>query len=192
MQGYNMTSKKISFITGNPKKFSEVAKNISPKIILEQLNIDLIEPQILSLREISAYKAKQAFEIAKKPVIVEDSGAFFDTYNEFPWAFTKFIFNQLGIEGLKKVLHKSNTGKFVTILSYMDDTLWEPLQFIWEITGKFAFDHIQWKIDHHMPYNHIFYPETSQVPAIMIYEQRTQDNHRQRAVKVFNEWIENL
>ncbi len=41
-----------------------------------------------------------------------------------------------------------------------------------------------------MPYNHIFYPENSEVPAIMIYEQRTQDNHRQRAVKAFNKWIE--
>jgi len=184
-----MTSK-INFITGNPKKFSEVVKNISPKVTLEQLNIDLIEPQCLSLREISSYKAKQAFEIAKKPVIVEDSGTFFDAYNEFPGAFTKFTFNQLGIEGLKKVLQASNKGKFVTILSYMDESLSEPLQFIGEITGKFAFDHIQWEIDHHMPYNHIFYPETSEVPAIMIYEQRTQDNHRQRAVKAFNKWIE--
>ncbi len=186
-----MTSK-IGFITGNPKKFSEVAKNISSKIILEQLSIDLIKPQCLSLWEISANKAKQAFEITKKPVIVEDSGAFFDAYNEFPEAFTKFIFNQLGIEGLKKILQESNTGKFVTILSYMNDTLSEPLQFIGEITGKFAFDHIQWEIDHHMPYNHIFYPENSEVPAIMIYEQRTQDNHRQRAVKAFNKRIESL
>ena len=74
----------IGFITGNPKKFSEIASNISPKVQLTQIKIDLIEPQTLSLSEISAHKAKQAFAIANKPVIVEDSGAFFDAYNEFP------------------------------------------------------------------------------------------------------------
>ena len=182
----------IGFITGNPKKFSEIASNISPKVQLIQIKIDLIEPQTLSLSEISAHKAIQAFAIANKPVIVEDSGAFFDAYNEFPWAFTKFIFSQLGIQWLKKLLDGVNTGKFVTILSYMDETLAEPLQFIGEISGKFAFDHIKWEIDSHFPYNHIFYPEDSSVPAIDIYEQWTKDNHRQRAVGKFNEWIESL
>ena len=45
--------------------------------------LHIIEPDYDSLEEVAQAKAEQAFEQLKKPVIVEDTGVFFEAYSNF-------------------------------------------------------------------------------------------------------------
>lgn len=181
----------ILFVTGNPKKFSEVDNSISNKVILNQIDLGLDELQTNSLEEISKHKALQAFQKIWKPLIVEDTWLIFDAYDNFPWAFTKFMYQSLWFEGLQKLLdNKNNSARFKTVLSYADKN-WDIKQFIGEIEWTIKFD---WNLtgEIHMPYNYIFHPENSEVPAIKMYDEWKYNNHRSRAVQNFNEFINNL
>lgn len=185
----------LYFITWNESKFNEVQWVISDKINLIKFPADLPEPQTTDLKEISRVKALAAWDLIKKPVIVDDIGNYFDAYHDFPGPFAKFAYKQLWFEGFKKLLTGvTNTGWMTTVVSYMDGTLTEPLQFIGTVTGEWKFDHLDESnnIDSNMPYNNIFYPEWSPTPASFEMKVRLNTrNQRVRAIKEFNKWVEN-
>lgn len=184
----------LTLITGNPKKVTEISKHLHPGIKLSHKNLDIHEPQSISIEEISAHKAQSAFQELQTPVIVDDTGVFFDAYNNFPGPFAKFSYQQLGFRWLAKLLDSQELqkGNMKTIISYMDQNLDTPLQFMWEIKGLFKFDHIDINLseDNHMPFNDIFFPEWREVPVKEDYERRTKDSHRGRAAKGFSQWRE--
>ena len=186
---------KLYFITGNDSKFKEVQWVISNKIELIKFPADLPEPQTTDLREISRVKALAAWELVKKPVIVDDTGNYFDAYHDFPGPFAKFAYKQLWFEWFKKLLTGVvNTGWMTTVVSYMDETLTEPLQFIGTVTGEWRFDHLDniSLIDPNMPYNNILYPEWSLTPVTQNMDRRLSErNQRVRAIEEFNKWVEN-
>lgn len=186
---------KLYFITGNESKFKEVEWVISNKIELIKFPADLPEPQTTDLREISRVKALAAWELVKKPVIVDDTGNYFDAYHDFPGPFAKFAYKQLWFEWFKKLLNwVTNTWWMTTVVSYMDETLIEPLQFIGTVTGEWKFDHLDNTslIDPNMPYNNILYPEWSLAPVTQNMDRRLSErNQRVRAIKEFNKWVEN-
>ncbi|MDD4352887.1 MAG: non-canonical purine NTP pyrophosphatase [Candidatus Nanoarchaeia archaeon] len=112
----------LSFITTNTYKLNE-AKSIFQPIGIEIVgeNIKLIEPNDLSQEEITIFKAKQAFEKIKKPLIVDDTNIYFSDYDDFPGIYTKKIIQSVGIEGIKKLLiDKSKNAYFKTIIVYID------------------------------------------------------------------------
>ena len=79
----------------------------------------------------------------------------------------------------------------MTVLSYMDETLKEPLQFIWKIEGEFDFDFLEWLEEESlMPYNYIFIPDGREKPVHFFYDEFARDSQRARAVKKFNEFLE--
>ena len=61
----------LVYVTGNPHKAKHFAVMMDMEI--KHLDIDLDEIQSLELREIVEDKAKKAYELVKKPVIVEDT-----------------------------------------------------------------------------------------------------------------------
>lgn len=53
-------------------------------------------------------KAKQAWEQLKKPLIVDEVGVYFHKYNNFPGAFTKFVYKGLGFDGIYKLMNNND------------------------------------------------------------------------------------
>lgn len=186
-------SKEIYFVTGNDKKFNEISANLSADVKLIQHDLDTLEIQTTSLLEISKDKALKAFEEIKKPLIVDDSGVFFDHYFEFPGAMAKHMFKSLWFEGFERLLAEERIGKkwsMQTVISYMDETLKEPLQFIWKVEGEFNFDFLEeFGDDKFMPYNHIFVPDWYEKPVQFFYDEFKMINQRARATKKLNEFL---
>ena len=91
------------FITGNQHKANYLAKLLD--IPLEHRKINLDEIQSVSLEEIVTHKVKQAYEIAKRPVLVEDVALSFSALNGLPGPFVKFFVDaDNGLENLCRML----------------------------------------------------------------------------------------
>ena len=113
----------IYYVTGNPGKFDEVKRYLEahePTIDLIQFDADLPEPQTLDQRHIAKTKARAAWELLKKPLIVDDSGIFFDAYNHFPGTLTKFVHKGIGFDGIFTLTAKNNKATFRLTLAFCD------------------------------------------------------------------------
>lgn len=89
-----MKSKPLIFATSNQGKIAEI-KAIFPNAEFLPLPIDCTEPQPQGLKlsdaiEVALLKAKNAFTLLKKCVIVEDTALFIESLNGFPGSLVKF------------------------------------------------------------------------------------------------------
>ena len=95
----------ITFITSNTNKFLVLQEKLKKfGICLRHAKIDLIEPQVLSIRDVAEFKAKQAFELLKTPVLVIDSGLTIPALNGFPGPYTKYFSETIGNAGFLNLL----------------------------------------------------------------------------------------
>jgi non-canonical purine NTP pyrophosphatase (RdgB/HAM1 family) len=83
----------VTFITGNSKKAEYLSKLLGLKI--KHQKVDLDELQSLDLKEIVEHKVRQAYEIVKAPVLVEDVSLEFNSLNGLPGTFIKFFVENL-------------------------------------------------------------------------------------------------
>lgn len=87
------------FITGNQNKADYLSQMLG--IQLEHHKVDLDEIQSTSLDEIVTHKVKQAYELVKKPVLVEDVALSFEALGGLPGPFVKFFVD--AEDGLEKM-----------------------------------------------------------------------------------------
>jgi len=95
---------KLLFATTNKYKIKSaelVLKKYGIKVVGEPAEIT--EIQASSPEEVAKDKAKKAFKIIKKPLIVMDSGLFIKPLNGFPGVYTNFVLKTLGEDGLIKL-----------------------------------------------------------------------------------------
>jgi XTP/dITP diphosphohydrolase len=113
---------KIYYATSNQGKISIVKSFFSDleNFEIELVDLDLFEEQTLSLEDVAIAKAKQAWDILQQPVLVDDSGCFFDRYNNFPGTMTKFVYQGLGFEGLYRLYDVGDRASFVTKVAFAD------------------------------------------------------------------------
>lgn len=107
---------KLIFVTGNKHKL-EIAESVLNMYDIEVENIDL-DPDEIQETNIEVIAAKSALEAAKeinKPVIKTDVGFEFEALNGFPGAFGKYVFKQLGTEGILKLLEDKDNRKGIAI-----------------------------------------------------------------------------
>jgi inosine/xanthosine triphosphate pyrophosphatase family protein len=69
---------------------------------LEKIHLELTEPQEMDVEVIARAKAEEAFQKIGKPVLVEDTGWYFDVWNGLPGAFAKFFYVGRGLRGNTK------------------------------------------------------------------------------------------
>ena len=108
--------KKIIFLTGNKHK-KEIAEAVLSQygLEVEARDIDLEEIQDTDIEKIAIWSAKQGAKRLNMPVIKTDVGFSIDALNGFPGAFGKYVFPQLGVDGLlcliagKKNRHATST-----------------------------------------------------------------------------------
>ena len=92
--------KTISFITGNPNKlreFGQIIGDVAP-FVFDSKNIDLPEYQG-EPEEIAIAKCKTALEIAKSPVLIEDTSLCFNALGGLPGPYIKWFLDKLKPEG---------------------------------------------------------------------------------------------
>lgn len=116
-------TKKIFFVTTNAAKFEEVKRwtqELDPSIILEQAAIELPEYQDSDIYKVAIGKANAAWDLFKKPVLIDDGGIYFEQYNNFPGTFAKFVYQGIGLEGIWKLIENDTRTMFLSCLVYKD------------------------------------------------------------------------
>lgn len=151
--------KEIIFITTNKHKVKEISAILKEfNIKVKQLKIDYVENKEDSMEEVSKKAAKLLSAKLNKTVIVEDTGLFFNAYNNFPGALPKFVIQGIGFDGIFRLLKNKDRGVYCkTVIGYCEPDK-NPIIFTGEIHGKITNKIIKPKKET-MPYNHIFIPD---------------------------------
>jgi len=106
---------KIYFATSNSGKV-ENARNILSDCQIEQLNVELVEPQSGSIEEIARSKVKQAVKKADIEedafLMADDSGLFVDELNGFPGPLSSPFDSMVGKERLLDLVDLSADAHF--------------------------------------------------------------------------------
>jgi non-canonical purine NTP pyrophosphatase (RdgB/HAM1 family) len=89
------------FISGNQHKVDYLRKWLD--LPVEHQAVDLDELQSLSLKSVVEHKAKQAYQLVKQPVLVEDVGFTFEAMGRLPGPLIKWFLEELGPEGLTQL-----------------------------------------------------------------------------------------
>ncbi|MFA5310081.1 MAG: RdgB/HAM1 family non-canonical purine NTP pyrophosphatase [Candidatus Paceibacterota bacterium] len=122
------------FATGNHQKLKEFEEILGIK--LNHSDLDLDEIQSIEVEEVAEHKAKQAYEILKEPVIVEDTGLYFEELNGMPGAFIKFFIKKLTLDKVCSLIKENRKAKAITCIAYFDGE--ELKTFIGETKGEIA------------------------------------------------------
>jgi non-canonical purine NTP pyrophosphatase (RdgB/HAM1 family) len=184
--------KRIFYSTTNDGKFEEIKRYVDehkPSIEVKQFDKELPEIQSTNQEVIAIDKAEQAWKLLKEPVLVDNSGVYFDHYNNFPGTMSKFIFHGLGFEGLLKLVEDDNRASLRIYMVYKEN---EDEHHIFEgvCEGKI----VQPKnFDAHpgRPYDAIFMPEDSGKTMAQIRgtEEEKKYAFRLRALQKFLDWL---
>jgi inosine triphosphate pyrophosphatase len=93
----------ITLVTGNAGKLAEWQRLLPAEFELLSQDVDLDEIQSTDVEEIIIDKAKRAFEVVGKPIIVEDIAAGLTRLGELPGPFIKFFEKKLGMDALHQL-----------------------------------------------------------------------------------------
>ena len=112
---------KVLFLTGNKNKVVEANQILSnlgyevEQFLVDGLTPEFIEPQSSSIANVSEFKIQQALELisetesSNNALLVEDSGLFIESLNDFPGVYSSYISKTIGNEGILNLLvDKSN------------------------------------------------------------------------------------
>lgn len=111
---------KILFVTGNKNKFKAAKKVLEPFVELEQVPLDLEEIQG-DAKKVALRKARDAYKILKKSLIINDSSLVIEALKGFPGPYSKYVEETLGEEVIKLLEDKENkTAYYLDYLVYID------------------------------------------------------------------------
>jgi len=179
----------LNFVTSNEGKFKEVKQILSKfQIDVKQAKIELIEPQVEDIKEVSKSKVIQAFEKLKEPVFVEDAGLFINSLNGFPGAFSAFVYKKIGCEGILQLMkNKSNRDAFfASSIAFMSFSLKEPAIFYAEVYGKIAKEK---RGSSGFGFDPIFIPNGYDKTFAELGEEKNEISHRRKALNLFIEFL---
>lgn len=114
---------KLFLVTGNKNKLREWQATIPAGIEMDTADVDLLEIQSDDGREIVEDKARRAYEIVGKPVVVEDVEAGLEKLNGLPGPFIKFFLKKLGDDALYQLAGREGEKAIISCsIAYYDGT----------------------------------------------------------------------
>ena len=92
----------LVFVTSNANKLREASAILGRD--LSQCDLDIREIQAIHVKDVVQEKAREAYLILKKPVLVEDTGLYIERLGGFPGALIKWVLGSIGNEGICRLL----------------------------------------------------------------------------------------
>ncbi|MDO8654893.1 MAG: RdgB/HAM1 family non-canonical purine NTP pyrophosphatase [bacterium] len=121
------------FATNNENKLREVNEILGRN--LEQISVELFEPQSVDVETVVREKAEDAFHKTGKFVLVEDTSLEFAAWNGLPGALIKWFLGTVGNDGILRMLtgeaNRKATAK--TVVGFFDGT--RVRMFIGSVSG---------------------------------------------------------
>jgi len=124
-----MNQQTVTFITGNPNKAEYLQKLL--EFPIDHMRLELDEVQSVDLNKIVKHKVRQAYELAKRPVLVEDVALGFAALDGLPGPFIKFFVEaDDGLEKLCRMLDgfDNRRARAECVFGYYDGSRLELLR----------------------------------------------------------------
>ena len=170
----------LRFVTTNEGKVRE-ARNYLEAV--EQLDYDYVEIQSDDLTEIAAEGARDAFEHAGEPVIVDDSGLFVDALGGFPGPYSAYVQHTVGVERVWQVVEREENRRaaFRGVVAYADAETVETFEGV--VRGRLVAPRGEGGFGYDPIFEH-----NGQTLAEMSTEEKNAISHRGRGLAKFAEW----
>ena len=131
----------IFFVSNNIHKYSEIKSILHERITDLTLNFykqNIIEIQDNKIEKIAIEKAKSAYNIVKRPIIIEDDGLFINSLNGFPGQYSSYVFKSIGNRGILRLLEgsRARSAFFKSIFVYTNGIITRV--FTGQINGKIS------------------------------------------------------
>jgi non-canonical purine NTP pyrophosphatase (RdgB/HAM1 family) len=127
--------KNITYITGNQHKAKYLAKYLGHPVA--HYKLDLEEIQSLDSRQVVKHKVRQAYDVIKKSVVVEDTSLEFKALNGLPGTFIKHFLERMSFENICSLLDgKDRSATARCVFGYFDGK--EEIYFEGSINGTIA------------------------------------------------------
>jgi XTP/dITP diphosphohydrolase len=182
----------VFFATGNVHKFNE-ARNLFAKlgIAVGMLRVKGIELQSDSLVEIAQASAREAFDLSRLPIIVEDAGLFIKALKGFPGPYAAYVYKTLGNGGMLKLMEKVDDRRavFRSAIAYCDSKTEVPVVFKGVAKGEITVKERRGSGKSGFGFDPVFSPSGSiKTFAQMSLEEKNSFSHRANAIRKFAEW----
>ncbi len=133
---------KIFFVTGNRHKVFEARQILSElevDVELEAIDLKLKERQLDEVEEVAAEAVREAYEVLKAPVMVEDAGLFIKALRGFPGPYSSYVYRTIGNMGILKLMEgvTDREATFKSAIAYCDRPS-EVKVFVGEVLGDIA------------------------------------------------------
>ena len=131
----------IFFVSNNIHKYFEIKSILHDRTIDLDLHFykqNIVEIQDEKIEEIAIEKAKSAYNIVKRPIIIEDDGLFINSLNGFPGQYSSYVFKSIGNRGILRLLEgsRARSAFFKSIFVYTNGIITRV--FIGQINGKIS------------------------------------------------------
>jgi XTP/dITP diphosphohydrolase len=148
----------IYFVTKNKHKFINAQRVLSKyNITVHQLQEDKFEPKEWDIEKVAMHNAKEFANKINKPVIVDDTGIFFEAFQGFPGQLAKWVFEKIDYEGIFQLLKdESRKATFKCAIAFSNSE--NEKLFNGELSGEISKE-IKNPEKDTLPYNKIFIPE---------------------------------
>lgn len=173
----------IYIVTGNQSKLAEFKAILEPLgFRVKSHSVEVEEPKTLDQEKVAISTAIQAYKVVNQPVITDDTGIFFRNYTNFPGTYTKFLFQAIGFEGIRRLMRvKNKDAYFQTTLCLYDGK--ETKTFQGWLEGKVTLKQSK-KFNQDWSYDSIFIPKGSKKYfSEYTLEERKRISHRAKAIK---------
>jgi len=131
----------IYFVSHNIYKYSEIKSIVDKRIIdlhLKFCKRNITEIQDQKIEKIAIEKAKFAYNIVKKPIIIEDDGLFINSLNGFPGQYSSYVLKSIGNRGIIRLLkgYRDRSAFFKSVFVYSNGIIVKV--FYGKINGKIS------------------------------------------------------
>jgi non-canonical purine NTP pyrophosphatase (RdgB/HAM1 family) len=110
----------ILFATNNEHKAKVIRSILNRRV--QQIKLDLPEIQAIDVQEVIEQKARAAYRLVGKPVLVEDTSLSLDAWNGLPGALIRWFLETVGNQGICQMLtsYEQLAAKAETCLGFFD------------------------------------------------------------------------
>ncbi len=178
----------VYFVTGNDAKVREARSILSPfgiKVVQKRMEIEEIQDR--DVEKVARVKAKFAYAVLRKPLIVEDTGLYIEAMNGYPGSLIKHFLDAIGREGIIRCMEGRPRGaEGISVLAYADEK-GNVKTFAGKIRGEIS-DYIG--KGYEFAWDPIFIPEGREKTfAEMGIKEKNRISHRKISVEKFARWL---
>ncbi len=132
----------ITLVTKNCAKVTQAKLILEPfGVKVNNIKMDTIEIQANSIEEVAKYSAKYASKQIKSNVVKNDTGIVIECWNGFPSAYTHYVQETIGEDGILKLMEgiENRSAYLIQALAFCEYGK-EPVVFTSKTEGKISLE----------------------------------------------------